>query len=231
MDIAIHEVTQAAAEVLSSKVADHEAHLCASELVRFILDHEHSMYQEQARSTKGEDCQELRVQVDGCWVKVEGEMPKGADPSTLVDLMKVKGTERPLHYAKTSLHGILAALPLILEGKSDYRASHAVHVQWLKDNSHRQEAEVTAEFADLPREEMYKDLAMSNSVRLKLLEFPCLAQHETLAGGGYLTAEDVELGAYPPAWDDVIELILDLQPLPATYESVRAVVREIRMGQ
>ena len=139
----------------------------------------------------------LRLEVGGSWVKVgdedEDNLPEGADPPTLVDLAKRNGITRPLRSANNALSNIMVSLPLILLGRSDYYTSHRIHRQWLWDNPHRKkEAEVAPESA--------------NSVRLSA----CV----TIAEGGMVLQEDLELLAYPPAWDEVDEL---KDMVPATY--------------
>eukprot|EP00959_Pyramimonas_sp_CCMP1952_P217809 4555278-Pyramimonas_sp.AAC.1 len=68
----------------------------------------------------------------------------------------------------------MTALPCILVGKTDCRASHHIHVQWMIDNPNRSEASVTGDFGWLGRNEMFKDVIIANSVRLSLLDLPWL---------------------------------------------------------
>ena len=84
---------------------------------------------------------------------------------------------------------------------------------------------VKEDFGDLFRSEMLKDLVITNSVRLCLEEgFDWLpdATQELLRKGGMVYAEDVELLAYPPAWDNFPGLDA---ALPATYQDISHQVR------
>ena len=95
-----------------------------------------------------------------------------------------------------------------------------IHERRLLDNEGRRHvSQVASEFSALPREEMIKDVAISQAVRQAPSERISLPKRrETLEQGGFLLQEDIQLLAYPPAWDDFDDL---LSLVPSIYKEVR----------
>ncbi|CAE7234976.1 unnamed protein product [Symbiodinium sp. CCMP2592] len=218
-------------DLVPTVVSADMLHSHCRELISDVLEWEHQKYVQDKVQVEGNDVQLLRVQVHGAWVKVSdaGNLPEGADESTLVDLRACLGTTRPLHYAQTALNGILMSLPLVLQARTDWYAAHFIHERWLLDNASRREDEqVNREFWDLDRNEMLKDVSISLFVRDAVLSrCPFLPDptREALEHGGFVLKEDLDLLAFDPRWDAYgVENLYSLVPAP--FLDVRKIVRD-----